>query len=195
MVHLPASIRNAKPSRKRLRVSDWDRRDNLGPESSLQLAPRAKGHRESVAMKFRAFTLLSLATAVSLYILIVIGGLVASTGSGLACPDWPLCNGQVVPTFTTPVIIEYTHRLWTLVVTALVIATVVFAWKKYHWENAITRFSTLTFILLLGQVILGMVTVDTRTLPLAVTAHLALATLVFASALTTSFVSLTQRGQ
>jgi len=146
-------------------------------------------------MNLKAFTLLSLATAVSLYILIVIGGLVASTGSGLACPDWPLCNGQVVPTFTTPVIIEYTHRLWTLVVTALVIATVVFAWKKYHWENAITRFSTLTFILLLGQVILGMVTVDTRTLPLAVTAHLALATLVFASALTTSFVSLTQRGQ
>jgi len=146
-------------------------------------------------MKLKAFTLLSLATAVSLYILIVIGGLVASTGSGLACPDWPLCNGQVVPTFTTPVIIEYTHRLWTLVVTALVIATAVFAWKKYHWQNKITKFSTLTFILLLGQVILGMVTVDTRTLPLAVTAHLALATLVFASALTTSFVSLTQRGQ
>ena len=146
-------------------------------------------------MKLKAFTLLSLATAVSLYILIVIGGLVASTGSGLACPDWPLCNGQVVPTFTTPVIIEYTHRLWTLVVTALVIATLVFAWKKYQWKNKITEFSTLTFILLLGQVILGMVTVDTRTLPLAVTAHLALATLVFASALTTSFVSLTQRGQ
>ena len=146
-------------------------------------------------MKLKAFTLLSLATAVSLYILIVIGGLVASTGSGLACPDWPLCNGQVVPTFTTPVIIEYTHRLWTLVVTALVIATLVFAWKKYHWKNKITEFSTLTFILLLGQVILGMVTVDTRTLPLAVTAHLALATLVFASALTTGFVSLTQRGQ
>ncbi len=146
-------------------------------------------------MKMKAFPLLSLATAVSVYILIVIGGLVASYGYGLACPDWPLCNGQIVPTLTTPVIVEYTHRLWTLVVTALVIATTVFAWKKYHWGSMVTVISTLTFILLLGQIVLGMVTVDTRTLPLAVTAHLALATLVFASALTASFVSLTKVGR
>ena len=145
-------------------------------------------------MKLGAFPLLSLATAVSVYILIVIGGLVATNGYGLACPDWPLCNGQVVPTFTTPVIIEYTHRVWTLLVTALVIATTVFAWKKYHWKSRVTKIATLTFILLLGQIILGMITVDTRTLPLVVTAHLALATLVFASALTTSFLSLAQRG-
>jgi heme a synthase len=145
-------------------------------------------------MKLKAFHVLSLATSASVYILIVLGGLVSSTGSGLACPDWPLCHGQVFPTFTTPVVIEYTHRLWTLVVTVLVIATTVFAWKKYHWENKVTKFSTLTFILLLGQIILGMITVDTRTLPLVVTSHLALATLVFSSALTTSFVSLTQRG-
>ncbi len=146
-------------------------------------------------MKLQPFSLLSLATAVSVYILIVIGGLVASFDYGLACPDWPLCNGQVIPTFTTPVIVEYTHRVWTLVVTALVIATTVFAWKKYHWGNRVTKVSTVTFILLLGQIILGMVTVDTRTLPLAVTAHLALATLVFASALTVSFVSQTQIGR
>jgi len=147
-----------------------------------------------MAMKLEAFQFVSLATAVSVYILVVLGGFVSSTGSGLACPDWPLCHGQVFPTFTTPVIIEYTHRAWTLVVTALVIATTVFAWKKYHWENKVTKIATLTFILLLGQIILGMITVDTRTLPIVVTSHLALATLVFASALTTSFVSLTQRG-
>ena len=194
MVHLPTSIRDTKPSRQRLRVSDWNWRDNLGHEFSLQLAPRAKGHRKSMAMKLGAFPLLSLATAVSVYILIVIGGLVATNGYGLACPDWPLCNGQVVPTFTTPVIIEYTHRVWTLLVTALVIATTVFAWKKYHWKSRVTKIATLTFILLLGQIILGMITVDTRTLPLVVTAHLALATLVFASVLTTSFLSLAQRG-
>jgi len=146
-------------------------------------------------MKMQAFPLLSLATAVSVYVLIVIGGLVASYGYGLACPDWPLCNGQIVPTFNTPVIVEYTHRLWTLVVTALVIATAAFAWKKYQWANKVTIISTLTFILLLGQIVLGMITVDTRTLPLVVTAHLALATLVFASALTASFVSLTKVGR
>ena len=138
----------------------------------------------------KAFQVVSLATAVSVYVLIVLGGIVTSTGSQLACPDWPLCNGQIIPTFTTPVIIEYTHRLWTLVVTTLVIVTAILAWKTYRWSNRITKLATLTLVLLWGQVILGMVTVDSGGLPAVVTAHLALATLVFASALMTSAVSM-----
>jgi len=136
------------------------------------------------------FQAISLATAASVYVLIVLGGIVTSTGSQLACPDWPLCNGQIIPTFTPQVVVEYTHRLWTLVVTVLVIATAILAWKKYHWSSRVTKFATLTLVLLWGQVILGMVTVDTGALWVVVTSHLALATLVFASALMTSVVSM-----
>ena len=143
-----------------------------------------------MAVSSAGFKWLSLASAASVYILIVLGGVVTSTGSQLACPDWPLCNGQVIPTFTPPVVIEYTHRLWALVVTVLVIATAILAWKRYHWSNKVTKFATLTLILLWGQVILGMVTVDTGGLPAVVTLHLALATMVFASALTTSLFSM-----
>ena len=141
-------------------------------------------------MKLTAFGGLSLATAVSVYILIVLGGVVSSTGSGLACPDWPLCQGQVIPALTPSVVIELTHRVWTIVVTILVVSTMLFAWGKYRWPSRTTGFSTLTFILLLGQIILGMITVNSRTLPIAVTAHLAVATLVFASALTTTITVL-----
>ena len=148
-------------------------------------------------MKVEGFHALSLVTAASVYVLIVLGGVVTTTGSELACPDWPLCNGQIIPTFTTPVLIEYTHRVWTLVVAALVVATAVVAWNKYRWSNRITKFATLTLVLLWAQVILGMLTVDTGALPAVVTSHLALATLVFASALMTSSVSFigTTRGQ
>jgi len=144
----------------------------------------------------RAFQFISLATTISIYVLIVLGGIVTSTGSQLACPDWPLCNGQLIPTFTTPVLIEYTHRVWTLVVTALVIATAILAWKIYRWPNTITKLATLTLVLLWGQVVLGMVTVDSGGLPAVVTSHLALATLVFASALMTCAISImrTSRG-
>jgi heme A synthase len=90
--------------------------------------------------------------------------------------------------------IEFTHRVWTVVVTILVVVTTLFAWRRYRWPNKVTVFSTLTFVLLLCQVILGMVTVDTRTLPIAVTSHLAVATLVFASALTTAIVAIGSRG-
>jgi heme A synthase len=141
-------------------------------------------------VKLGAFQFVSLATAISIYVLIVLGGIVTSTGSQLACPDWPLCNGQVIPTFTTPIIIEYTHQLWTLVVTVFVIATAILAWKNYHWSDRVTKLATLTLVLLWCQVILGMVTVDSGGLPAVVTSHLAMATLVFASALLTSAVSI-----
>lgn len=144
-----------------------------------------------MAVKFSAFQSVSLATAVAVYILIVLGGLVSSTGSGLACPDWPLCNGEVIPTLTIAVLIEFTHRVWTIVVSALIVSTMMLAWRKYRWPNRITTLATVTFFLLLGQIVLGMITVDTKTLPAAVTSHLALATLVFASALTTAITGIT----
>lgn len=139
-------------------------------------------------MKGRTFQAMSVATALSVYVLIVLGGLVTSTASGLACPDWPLCNGQILPSFTFNVLIEFTHRLWTIEVTIAVIATMLMAWKFYE-RSKITLFATLTFILLLGQITLGMLTVKTRTLPVVVTAHLGLATLVFAFTLITCIFS------
>ena len=141
-------------------------------------------------MKLSTLQIVSVATAVSVYVLIVLGGVVTSTGSQLACPDWPLCNGQIIPTFTPQVVIEYTHRLWTLVVTVFVIATALLAWKTYRWGSSVTKLATLTLVLLWGQVILGMMTVDSGALPAVVTSHLALATLVFASALMTGVASL-----
>ncbi len=44
------------------------------------------------------------------YVLIVLGALVRANGAGLACPDWPLCFGEVIPEFDFRVAFEWGHR-------------------------------------------------------------------------------------
>src|SRR5438132_8385281 len=71
-------------------------------------------------------------TVLFAYLQIALGGVVRVTGSGLGCPDWPLCNGRPYPAADVHSIIEYSHRTVGAVTGILLIATVVLAWTVFR---------------------------------------------------------------
>ncbi len=117
----------------------------------------------------------SLLTVLSVFALVVLGGVVRVTESGLGCPDWPLCHGRLLPPLELTAIIEYTHRLVTsALVTPLVLLTCALAWLTRRHEGWLVVPATLAVGLLLAQAILGGVTVLTELPGGVVAAHLAL---------------------
>src|SRR5438093_10234750 len=114
-------------------------------------------------------------TVIATYVLIVLGGTVRATGSGTACPDWPLCQGQLVPPAETKVMIEYSHRLLASVVGFLILGTLFWGWRTYREHRLFTGGAVAVVLLLAGQVILGGITVKTETAASVVALHLAIA--------------------
>jgi cytochrome c oxidase assembly protein subunit 15 len=108
----------------------------------------------------------AIVTAVATWLLIFVGGLVTSTGSGLAVPDWPLSFGQVFPPMVGGVLFEHGHRLAAACVGVLTVTLVVLLsrWEPRAWVRWVARTALLAVLL---QGLLGGVTVLLR-LPTAV---------------------------
>jgi heme A synthase len=107
------------------------------------------------------------------FLLIGLGGIVHNTGSSLACPDWPLCFGQVMPVMEGGVAIEHSHRLLASLVGFICIALVVQAFRLRKQDPLLLRGAIFALLLVIFQGVLGGVTVLMRLSPYVSTAHLA----------------------
>ncbi len=104
--------------------------------------------------------------------LIVLGALVRAHGAGLACPDWPLCFGQVVPEMDVQVAFEWTHRLVAGSVAASFGALCIALLRRPALRREASPLWWIAALVLATQVLLGALTVWHLLARWTVTAHL-----------------------
>ncbi len=116
------------------------------------------------------------------FLLIVVGGVVRVTGSGLGCgppipgqpgQNWPLCQGHIVPPPDIPTLIEFSHRLLAFLATLLMVATLAVVWARHRGEQRIVAAASVATVLLAVQIVLGFVVVETGLLAGTILVHLA----------------------
>ncbi len=125
---------------------------------------------------------LATATVISVFVLVIIGGVVRVTGSGLGCPDWPLCYGRLLPPLEYTAIIEYTHRfVASVIVGPLVLVTAVVGIVRFRKDRWVWVPAVVSVPLLIVQALLGGITVLTHLPGGVVALHLATAEALLAT--------------
>jgi cytochrome c oxidase assembly protein subunit 15 len=138
-------------------------------------------------------------TIVITYLLIMVGALVRSTGSGMGCPDWPKCFGQYIPPTNISQLptnykeifkvegktiadfnafhtwVEYLNRLLGVVVGFVILAMVYFAFpiRKTHRKVWLSTLFSLFLVLFIGWV--GSKVVSSNLAPIKISIHMILA--------------------
>lgn len=129
-------------------------------------------------MKNRLPSLLAV-TIVFVFILVVWGGVVRLSGSGLAIPDWPLAEGKLLPRAHPNVLIEYAHRAIAGIVAILTVWACVTIFRDPRWRSKLGGLAVAALVTLGLQIFMG-ARVVLEELPVdRVVAHLLLAFVFF----------------
>ncbi len=167
--------------------------------SYQQLTKERFNLKKNMVAIYRKF---GITTIIAVYLLILVGGIVRSTGSGMGCPDWPKCFGQYVPPTDISELpedyktvfavqgreiadfnavhtwIEYINRLLGVLIGFFILITAVLSisfWKK---DKIITLFSVLALIAVIIQGWLGAKVVSTDLHEGMITIHMIMALLI-----------------
>ena len=158
---------------------------------------------QSTSNAARQYSVFASITIATVFILILLGGIVRSTGSGLGCPDWPRCFGRWVPPTEVSQLppdyktrynphnlplervefnavktwIEYVNRLFGALTGVFVIISMVLAYRASGVSTPF-RLTALATVLTGAQGFLGKTVVSTNLAPFVISAHMLLAQVI-----------------
>ena len=112
-----------------------------------------------------------------------IGGYISAAGLGLTCPEWPLCPNGIMP--SEEYLVEWVHRTTAATTGALVIATMVASLINKNADLKIKITSSLATGLVITQITLGALVIDTKLHAVLVAIHLGIGIWLFAMVLLT----------
>lgn len=147
-----------------------------GAPPSVRPAPRRGLHRFACLV------------AAATFVLLIAGGLVTSTGSGLAVPDWPLSFGMVFPPMVGGIFFEHGHRMvaGTVAILMLILAVWLNRREPRRWVRALGYTAMGTIV---AQAVLGGVTVLLLLPPAVSATHACLAQAFFCLTVTIALVT------
>ncbi|WP_312113817.1 COX15/CtaA family protein [Brevibacillus reuszeri] len=90
------------------------------------------------------------------YGVVYLGAYVRHTGSSMACSDWPLCDGKLIPELSGHVGIQFVHRLGALILAILLLGTMIYAIRHFkQTRRDLYGASIASFVLVMAQVFSG----------------------------------------
>jgi cytochrome c oxidase assembly protein subunit 15 len=121
---------------------------------------------------------------IALTVIVLTGAAVRLTGSGLGCPTWPKCYGNVYPPLTSHAVIEFSNRVLTVPVSIAAGLAWLLALRRRPYRRDLTRFGALLPLGVIGQAVLGGFTVKGALDYGWVMGHFALSMLLLVAAVT-----------
>jgi heme a synthase len=115
--------------------------------------------------------------------LIALGGSVRAMNAGLACPDWPLCYGDIIPDYHPQVYFEFIHRALAGLISLTILFLNIVVLRSKAVGAAVKWLCIFSWVLLLSQVVMGGLTVLLQLKENIVAIHLGLGTGLFATLL------------
>ena len=132
---------------------------------------------------------ISLTLSILVFINILFGPLVRATNSGLACPDWPLCYGRVLPPPEFRIWMEVGHRFYSAGIGFVLLYLCYTILKYSELRKKFGAIIGLASIVILVQIVLGALTVTKLLDPTTVNLHLLNAVLFLVTVVSIFFKS------